>query len=92
MVTMSKDAIRLCIKREEFMDNPLLLQRLYLHHKGFNRIQNLDRFKELRVLFLESNSLTMIENLDNLKQLEELHLEKNKIGMCISISTEHTFN
>lgn len=62
------------------MDNPLLLQRLYLHHKGFNRIQNLDGFTQLKVLFLESNTLTTIENLDSLKQLEELHLEKNNIG------------
>ena len=80
MVTMSNDAIRLCIKRQEFIDDACLLQRLYLHHKGFNRIKNLDSFTQLKVLFLESNSLTTIENLDSLKHLEELHLEKNKIG------------
>lgn len=84
MCTMSKDAISLCVKRQDFVDDPGLLQRLYLHHKGFTEIQNLDDFTQVKELFLESNSLTNIENLHNLKHLEVLHLEKNKIGKaCI---------
>lgn len=57
MRIMSKDAIRLCVKRQEFMDNPVLLQRLYLDNKGFALIQNLDDFKHLEVLHLEKNKI-----------------------------------
>ena len=77
---MSKDAIRLCIKRQELWDNPELNETLYLHHKGFTKLKNLDDFTQVRVLFLESNNFHKIENLHNLKQLEKLHLQKNRIG------------
>lgn len=92
MCTMSEDAIRLCVKRQEFMDDPGLLQRLYLHHKGFTEIQNLDVFTQVKALFLESNSLTKIENLQNLKALEVLHLEKNKIGKALLLFVQNTFH
>jgi dynein assembly factor 1 len=77
---MSKEAIRLCVKRQELLDNPELNERLYLHHNGFTQVQNLDDFTKAKILFLESNKLTKIENLQNLKNLESLHLQKNKIG------------
>ena len=89
---MSEDAISLCVKRQEFIDMPELLQRLYLHHKGFTEIQNLDDFTHVKELFLESNSLTKIENLQNLKHLEVLHLEKNKIGKACTIVLQDTFS
>jgi len=88
---MSKDAISLCVKRQEFMDDPGLLQRLYLHHKGFTRIQNLDDFTQVKELFLESNSLTKIENLQNFKHLEVLHLEKNKIGKARTVIYRNSY-
>jgi len=54
---MSKDAIRLCVKRQEFMDNPVLLQRLYLDNKGFAVIEHLQDFTHLEVLHLEKNKI-----------------------------------
>ena len=91
MCSMSEDAISLCVKRQEFIDEPELLQRLYLNHKGCTEIQNLDDFTHVKELFLESNALTKIENLQNLKHLEVLHLEKNKIGKALLLSVRTLF-
>ena len=74
---MTKDAIRLCIKRH---DSAHSIERMYLHHKGFTDIGNLEEFTQVRCLFLEANNLTKIENLFPLQNLEILHIQKNKIG------------
>lgn len=76
---MTKDAIRLCIKRHD-SDSAHSIERMYLHHKGFTDIGNLEEFTQVRCLFLEANELTKIENLNELKNLEILHIQKNKIG------------
>lgn len=40
---------------------------LYLHYKGFVKIENLENFTGLKVLYLEGNCIEKIENLDNNK-------------------------
>ena len=79
-MTMSKEAIRLAIKRKKLCDNPELVERVYLHNKGFTEIQNLDQYTEIKDLFLEGNELTKINGLDAQNHLEHLNLQKNQIG------------
>lgn len=52
---------------------------LYLHFKGFRRIENLDTFVNLKVLYLEGNSIKKIDGLSNLKHLCSLYLHENLI-------------
>jgi dynein assembly factor 1 len=83
-MSMTKDAIRLCIKRHDSVHS---IERMYLHHKGFTDIGNLEEFTQVRCLFLEANELTKIKNLNELKNLEILHIQKNKIGeLCQMVS------
>lgn len=79
-MSMTKDAIRLCIKRH---DSAHSIERMYLHHKGFTDIGNLEEFTQVRCLFLEANQLKKIENLTELKNLEILHIQKNKISKLV---------
>ena len=51
----------------------------YLHFFAFRRIENLDKFVNLRVLYLENNSIEKIEGLDKLIHLESLYLQNNYI-------------
>ncbi len=48
---------------------PKLNGCLYLHYKGFRKIENLDAFINVKVLYLENNCLNKIENLSHMKQL-----------------------
>lgn len=51
----------------------------YAHFQGFQRIEGLEAYVNLKALWLESNGLTRIENLTPLASLRCLYLSKNLI-------------
>ncbi len=69
---------RLCIEQKGYT-TPALNEVLYLHYKGFEKIEALDDYTGLKTLWLEGNSITTIENLDHLKDLRCLYLQENGI-------------
>lgn len=68
----------LCVELELY-ETPELNTTLYVHFKGFSKIENLDAYVNLRCLFLDNNCITKIENLDALTQLKTLCLQHNQI-------------
>lgn len=60
---------------------------LYLHFKGFRRIDNLSTFINLKVLYLESNCITEIQGLDCLVNLTGLYLQENMIQRISNLNT-----
>ncbi|XP_067137551.1 dynein axonemal assembly factor 1-like [Centruroides vittatus] len=77
---MTKEYLRQHCKDMHFHDVPFLNDTLYLHYKGFTKIENLDEYTGLKNLWLHSNKITRIENLENQKQLKTLFLQENTIG------------
>lgn len=59
---------------------PHLNKNCYLHFSGFHKIENLDRFINLRVLYLEGNRIEKIENLNKLNSLACLYLQNNYLS------------
>ncbi|CAI2367182.1 unnamed protein product [Moneuplotes crassus] len=54
-----------------------LNEKLYLHYKGFTRIENLEKFPDLKCIYLEGNGFTKIEGLDTNVKIRSLYIQEN---------------
>lgn len=57
-----ENIIAIC-EQDDLYEFPELNNKLYLHFKGFKKIQNLNAFVNVKTLWLENNVITKIENL-----------------------------
>ena len=58
---------------------PSINDKLYLHYKGFKRIENLHEYTGLKAIWLEGNGFTKIEGLEQQVLLRSLFLHENII-------------
>jgi len=84
---MTKENLRKLCKHDGLYGMPSLNDKLYLHYKGFNKIQNLDEYTGLRALWLEGNGLSSIEGLNKLVDLRTLYLHENVIEVIQGLET-----
>lgn len=90
-VLMTKTSLREIAIINGGYETPALNDRLYLHFKGFRKIENLDEYKNLKALWLDSNGLQRLENLEHLKNLRCLYLQRNLLS-SIQIGLEGLHN
>jgi dynein assembly factor 1 len=81
-IRMTKQALKeVCRSHPQVLyETPYLNERMFLHHKGFVAIENLEEFTEVRTLYLESNGLKKIEGLDSMVHMRKLYLQENLIA------------
>ena len=77
---MTAECLKDICRKDALYSTPHLNDRLFLHCKGFRKIQNLEPYTGLTSLWLESNAIEQIEGLDTLVNLKTLFLHENIIG------------
>eukprot|EP00898_Chlorokybus_atmophyticus_P004268 jgi/Chlat1/4842/Chrsp31S00372 len=76
---MTKEWLRRHCRDAGLYVTPALNDKLYLHHKGFARIANLEAYTGLKALFLEGNCISSLEGLLHLKDLACLYMQQNML-------------
>jgi dynein assembly factor 1 len=67
------------MKKNDIYSTPSLNDKLYLHYKGFRKIQALEEYIGLKVIWLEGNGLEEMGGLENQTLLRTLYLHENCI-------------
>ncbi|XP_030849199.1 dynein assembly factor 1, axonemal [Strongylocentrotus purpuratus] len=77
---MTEKALKAICKQHDLYRTPELNDVLYLHYKGYTRIEGLDKYTGLKAIYLECNGFRKIENLDHQTELRCLYLQQNIIS------------
>ncbi|CAD8195156.1 unnamed protein product [Paramecium octaurelia] len=85
-VIMNLKNLKIICEREGLYQNPENNDTLYLHFKGFDKIENLEPYFNLVALWLNNNALQKIEGLCSLKKLISLFLNHNLIDKIENVS------
>lgn len=83
---LTPEYIKACCLEQGLYEQPHLNEKLYLHFKGFKKIQGLSQYTNLKAIWLESNGIEQIMGLDHMKELRMLYLHQNCLTQIKNLS------
>jgi dynein assembly factor 1 len=83
---MTKKSLRKLCKENKHYITPYLNDNLYMHMKGWWKIENMEEYTGLTCLWLQGNGLQKIEGLDKQEKLIVLYLHENLISRLEGLS------
>merc|ERR1712066_769248 len=83
---MTRKSLRKLCKENKHYITPYLNDNLYMHMKGWWKIENLEEYTGLTCLWLQGNGLQKIEGLDCQEKLIVLYLHENLISKIENVS------
>jgi len=87
MTEMTKKYIKKQCLKHDLYSTPELNTILYLHYQGFEKIENLDEYTEIKCLFIQNNAISIIENLDKCKNLRNIVIEHNMLNKITGLES-----
>jgi dynein assembly factor 1 len=76
---MTKQVLKAICKDLSLYSTPELNDIIYLHYKGFQKIDNLDAYTGLKVIYLEGNGLMSMSGLEHQTMMKSLYLQENAL-------------
>ena len=76
---MTVKTINYYCSKDSLFETPELNEKLYLHYKGFKKIEALENYPNLVTIWLNNNCITEISGFSTLKNLICLYLNNNVI-------------
>lgn len=77
---MTLKTIKYFCNKDSLFDTPELNEKLYLHYKGFKKIDSMQHYPNLITIWLSNNCIARIEGLHSLRKLICLYLNNNAIS------------
>jgi len=74
---MDKQTLKKLCKDNGLYSTPSINDKIYLHYKGFRKIENLEEYTGLKCLWLEGNGLDKMEGMEAQVLLRSLYLHEN---------------
>lgn len=88
MVEMNPKALKSLCRELGLYTTPEVNDILYLHYKGWAKIENLEAYNQLKVIYLEGNGFGSIQGLEALTKLKCLYLQENLIKKIENLESQ----